>query len=193
MINKQRTRIYAKRDEILAKTNDGAVITTGIRDEIAGFIPELVEQIIAINPGTSSTERTALLDELAQLTGAAFVPSDYAHITSTTALKERLIADCQALYATKCASVEEDKLEPVLRRVYLSIIDRYWMEHIDQMQSLREKVALYSYAQIDPLVMYKKESFAMFQQLLSMIKQETFASVMRLDMTRRQQQPTLQV
>ncbi len=80
----------------------------------------------------------------------------------------------------------------MLRRIYLSVIDRFWMEHIDTMQSLREKVALYGYAQLDPLVIYKKESFTMFQQLLIMIKQETLGTVMRLDVTK-WQQPTIQV
>lgn len=80
----------------------------------------------------------------------------------------------------------------MLRRIYLSVIDRFWMEHIDTMQSLREKVALYGYAQLDPLVIYKKESFTMFQQLLIMIKQETLGTVMRLDVAR-WQQPTIQV
>lgn len=106
--------------------------------------------------------------------------------------KERLIQDCKSLFDAKCGDVPEENIEPVLRRIYLSVIDRFWMEHIDTMQSLREKVALYGYAQLDPLVIYKKESFTMFQQLLAMIKQETFGTVMRLDVSRRQQ-PTLQV
>ena len=192
VINKQRTRIYAKRDEILQKDAGSEVVTLSMRDEIVSFIPELVEKIVDMHPFGATEERLATLDELAQLTGAAFVPSDYEGITSERVWKDRLIADCKALLDAKCVGIPEENIEPILRRVYLSIIDRYWMEHIDQMQSLREKVALYGYAQLDPLVIYKKESFTMFQQLLLMIKQETYGTVMRLDVARRQQ-PTIQV
>lgn len=55
------------------------------------------------------------------------------------------------------------------------------MQHIDEMYYLREKVSLYGYAQIDPLVIYKKEAFEKFQRLLFTIKKETLAQVLRFD------------
>lgn len=55
------------------------------------------------------------------------------------------------------------------------------MDHIDAMQNLREKVGLMSYAQLDPLVMYKKESFEKFQELLAGIINSTASYLMKLD------------
>jgi len=60
------------------------------------------------------------------------------------------------------------------------------MEHIDEMQYLREKVSLYGYAQIDPLIVYKKESYDKFQRLLSTIKKETLADIFRAEITPQQ-------
>jgi preprotein translocase subunit SecA len=61
-------------------------------------------------------------------------------------------------------------LKNYIKKVYLSIIDKYWVEHIDDMTYLREKVSLFGYAQIDPLVIYKKESYEKFQKLMANIK-----------------------
>lgn len=65
--------------------------------------------------------------------------------------------------------------------VYLTTIDKYWVDHIDAMQYLRDKVGLYGYAQQDPLIMYKQEAFKKFTQLLHSIKQDTLAIILRSD------------
>ena len=81
------------------------------------------------------------------------------------------------------------------RRVYLHILDQHRQDHIDEMTYLREKVGLYGYAQLDPLVIYKKEAYEKFQRLLSNIRRNTLAQVFRTDFTTtfsaqtRQQQP----
>jgi preprotein translocase subunit SecA len=53
------------------------------------------------------------------------------------------------------------------------MIDKNWVEHIDEMQYLREKVGLVGYAQLDPLVIYKKESYDKYQSLNKIINQST--------------------
>ncbi len=67
VINKQRTRIYDNRDEILQKDAGSEVVTLSMRDEIVSFIPELVSGIVAMHPFGVMDERLATLDELAQL------------------------------------------------------------------------------------------------------------------------------
>jgi preprotein translocase subunit SecA len=57
--------------------------------------------------------------------------------------------------------------------IYLSTIDKYWVDHIDAMQYLRDKVGLYGYAQQDPLIIYKQEAFQKFEQLMGTIKLDT--------------------
>lgn len=112
-------------------------------------------------------------------------------------LQELLTQQVHEMFTTKFAEVDPARLSYMCRRVYLSVIDKYWMEHIDEMQYLREKVGLYGYAQIDPLVVYKKESYDKFQRLLSTIKKETLGELFRIDVASmqhaQQSQPVLTV
>lgn len=82
----------------------------------------------------------------------------------------------------------QERVEDVCRRIYLAVIDKYWMEHIDEMQYLREKVSLYGYAQLDPLVIYKQEAFNKYQALLMTIKKETLGRIFRTDLIGTEQQ-----
>lgn len=67
----------------------------------------------------------------------------------------------------------------LIKKIMLTVIDKHRVEHIDEMSYLREKVSLRSYAQQDPLVIYKKEAYEKFQSFLKTIKKETLSTVMR--------------
>lgn len=96
-------------------------------------------------------------------------------------LRTKLTTDMHALFDAKFADVDEERILDICRRVYLYVLDKNWQAHIDEMQQLREKVGLYGYAQLDPLVIYKKEAYDKFQRLLSTLKIETLANVFRVD------------
>ena len=85
------------------------------------------------------------------------------------------------LLSTKLDTADKMMSLDICKKIYLSVMDRNRVQHIDEMHYLREKVSLYGYAQIDPLVMYKKEAFDKFQRLLFTIKKETLAQVVRFD------------
>ncbi|MBP7884621.1 hypothetical protein KAZ93_00245 [Patescibacteria group bacterium] len=72
-------------------------------------------------------------------------------------------------------------INDICARVAINIIDRYWIAHIDEMQYLRDKVGLMGYAQLDPLVIYKKESFDKYQALLHTIKYSTIVTLANTD------------
>jgi preprotein translocase subunit SecA len=86
-------------------------------------------------------------------------------------------------YRIKTATLDQTKLEDYLSKAYLRVMDKHWMTHIDDMQHLREKVSLFGYAQIDPLVMYKKEAYEKFESLQFLIKQEIVSLVLKTDYT----------
>ena len=58
------------------------------------------------------------------------------------------------------------------RRVTLQALDRHWMEHLSNMDYLREGIGWRGYAGIDPKVLYKKEAYDMFQQMLASVQEE---------------------
>ncbi len=64
--------------------------------------------------------------------------------------------------------------------LYLRTIDSFWMDHIDQMDYVRSSIGLQGYGQRDPLVMYKKEAFNMFQDLLANINRTVVSSIFKL-------------
>ena len=66
------------------------------------------------------------------------------------------------------------------RQIYLGTIDKLWMEHLENMQSLREKVSLRGFGQRDPLVEYKNEAFIEFEQLLGNIRGNTILALFKL-------------
>ena len=93
------------------------------------------------------------------------------------------------------ASTDKNLLFTVFRDVHLQVIDKLWVAHIDDMQYLKDKVGFMGYAQLDPLIVYKKESFEKFQDLLARIKSDVTTMLMRIDFSAlaQQQQAQLQI
>ncbi len=91
--------------------------------------------------------------------------------------------------------IDPELLFTIFRDINLQVIDRLWVNHIDEMQQLKDKVGFMGYAQLDPLIEYKKESFEKFQTLLDGIRYDTATMLMRLDFQTisQQQQVQLQV
>lgn len=198
VINKQRTRIYAKRDTILGiwvdteEKADAELVELTVLDEIKHFIDEVVDDLVAWYATATPWNLAELLETLSWLTGGSFLEEDYASVNSSNKLATMLKTQLHEMFDTKVDWVDDEKLQEYCKRVYLHVIDRNWMLHITDMQYLREKVGLYGYAQLDPLVIYKKESYGKFQTLLATMRKETLAQVMRTDFSAAQAQPTVQ-
>ena len=79
---------------------------------------------------------------------------------------------------------DQNLLFNILRDVNLQVIDKLWVAHIDDMQYLKDKVGFMGYAQMDPLIVYKQESFEKFEQLLQNIKSDATTKLMRIDYRR---------
>ena len=78
------------------------------------------------------------------------------------------------LFAKK-ADAEEENYKEFLKRNLLSIVDKHWMDHIDQMSTLRQSVSLQSYGQINPLREYQEIGFEMFTKMVNSIESQTTA------------------
>ncbi len=192
VINKQRERIYAKRDNILEKQRDMdeevllpgenyGVVELNVYDEIQASIDDVASNLVTTYTSFKPWNITELVEEMSQITGATFLEDDYAGIGNAKVMKEKVIKDMHDLFVAKFADVEDAKKLDMCRRIYLYVLDKNRQQHIDEMQYLREKVGLYGYAQLDPLVIYKKEAYDKFQRLLAQLKVETLANVFRVD------------
>ena len=79
------------------------------------------------------------------------------------------------------------------KAVLLRNIDLLWMEHLDEMQMLRDGIGLRGYGQLDPLIEYKKESYQMFQALLKAIDEGVFTTIFKIKIMKQSQLPVTPV
>lgn len=99
---------------------------------------------------------------------------------SDAAVESRLKEVFHLAYAAKKQELGEH-FYPVLKSLYLRIIDMLWVEHLNAMQELRTGIGLQGYAQTDPLVAYKQEGYRLFQHLLQSIDVTTVRNIFRVE------------
>lgn len=148
--------------------------------ELKSFIAEIVGVILQRYETAGSTLDEAV-ESIRQEFAIDSLPIDTSKVRNIKDLTNQLIPVFEQLFDSKFAGTEPRAVDPTLRMIYLSMIDKYRIAHIDDMQYLRDKVGLYGYAQQDPLIIYKKEAFEKFEQLIFSIKQETIAIIFRTD------------
>jgi len=103
------------------------------------------------------------------------------------ALTDTIIEHVMAHIQIPQGKIDQHIIDRLFANIYLDIIDKYRVDHIDNMQHLRDKVGLMSYAQQDPLVIYKKEAYEKFTALNLSIQRDTVVSVANLDRDNLQQ------
>ena len=86
--------------------------------------------------------------------------------------EEFLVKLSSDIYKQREKQFGEELISQIERFVTLSVIDRFWMDHLDAIENLRQGIGLRGYGQRDPLVEYKNEAFKMFEQLISSIDDE---------------------
>ena len=104
-----------------------------------------------------------------------------------------LIADASlTVYNEKEASVGPEEFRHLERIVMLQTVDNLWKDHLLSMDHLKEGIGLRGYAQQDPLIVYKKEGFELFQEMISRIKEETLGILYRIQISEPQNITDLQ-
>ena len=168
--NEQREIIYAERRRVL----DGE----SMRDVIYKMITDIVDNTVDIVIGEEQYAENWNLAELNSLLLpiVPLQPLTKERIVSEgkNNLKQQLKGEAVKLYEAKEAEFPEPEAIRELERVILlKVIDRKWMDHIDDMDQLRQGIGLQAYAQKDPLVEYKLSGYEMFDALTENIKEET--------------------
>jgi preprotein translocase subunit SecA len=168
VMNEQRRVVYKYRREIL----EGRDMSEVGRDEMEGVIDRLVDEY---TPG-DVLEDWDMAGLEAQLRQIWPVSIDVAAMAPETVdrekLKDALDDDAMAAYDEREALIGEELMRYLERSILLQVIDTRWREHLYDMDYLREGIHLRGFAQIDPLVAYKNEGFAMFEELMHSIWEE---------------------
>ena len=171
VMNRQREIIYSQRDQVL----DG----DSMKDAILGMIRESVTDNVARYTADDNDHENWNLDGLRDyyrgwLTNDddfRFTPQERED-TERSDIETTLIDRAMAIYAEKEAEFG-DRMREVERVVLLKTVDRYWMDHIDNMDELRRGIHLRAYGQKDPVVLYRIEGFDMFDQMIAAIREDT--------------------
>jgi preprotein translocase subunit SecA len=90
------------------------------------------------------------------------------------------LKEVEKLYKAKEAEVETDILRKVEREVYLQVLDTLWMQHLENMQHLRDGIHWRSVGQRDPLVEYRSESQKLFDSLQGTLRSEVLRAIMHV-------------
>ncbi|MGN0536676.1 MAG: preprotein translocase subunit SecA [Acutalibacteraceae bacterium] len=174
VMNRQREIIYTQRDQVLNGEN--------IRDQIVNMIKDTVTNIVDRYIVGDDKDAWNLEGMREYLKGWLLNDEDEQEFIYTEDELDKLERDY--LVETLCAKAEKmyeegEKLIPEesmreIERVYLlKNVDRYWMDHIDDMDQLKQGIRLRSYGQHDPVVEYRVEGFDMFDEMIAAIREDT--------------------
>ena len=168
--NEQREIIYKERRRVLDGEN--------MRDAICKMITDTIDNTIdmCLNDEADSEEwdLVELNTVLLPIIPLKVINSERVKGMKKNQLKQELKEEAIKLYEMKEAEFPEpEQMRELERVVLLKVIDRKWMDHIDDMEQLRQGVGLAAYGQRDPKVEYKMSAFEMFDAMTSAIQQDT--------------------
>ena len=168
VMNEQRRVVYKYRREIL----EGRDMSDIARDELEGVIERLVDEY---TPGDELEEwdMHGMEGQLRQIWPVGVeVGSMSPETVDREKLKDALDEDAMSAYDDREQQLGEELMRHLERSILLQVIDNRWREHLYDMDYLREGIHLRGFAQIDPLVAYKNEGYAMFEELMNSIWEE---------------------
>lgn len=179
VMNKQREIIYKQRSEVLEGEN--------IQVEIQDMIKDVI--VSAVNSHISGVEEE-LENELEKLVG--FMDDLYLPKGEVTAkelqtmtndeIKEKLLSLAKDIYDSKEEEFGSEQLREIERVILLRVVDTKWMDHIDNMEHLKQGIGLRAYKQQDPVQAYQFEGSEMFDEMIYNIKQETVRFLFHVQM-----------
>ena len=172
VMNEQREIIYKERRQVLDGESMKDVILKMIRD----IVSQVVDRTISDEQAPEDWDFTQLNIELRSIIPLTeYMPSaDETKNMKKAALKETLTEMALQAYADKESEFPDpESMREAERVVLLKTIDRKWMDHIDDMEQLRQGIGLQAFAQRDPLVEYKLSGYEMFSAMTASIQEET--------------------
>ena len=182
VMNQQRNVIYAQRSEVLLNDN--------IQEKIEGMIRSSVEETFDFCFGVDTPEdwkfeefknhyRGLLTDER----NFKYTPEELLEIDKD-AWRESLVNRAMEIYREKdelfkkVPGLPENAMREVEKVILLQNVDKKWMDHLEAMDELKEYVGLNSYAQRDPVAMYRIQGADMFDEMVDEIKEDTVRQIL---------------
>ncbi|TFB53909.1 preprotein translocase subunit SecA [Cryobacterium tagatosivorans] len=182
VLNRQREAIYSDRRHILEGDD--------LHERTQKFLEDVIDEVLAVHTGEGNGDDwdfDALWTELKTLYPVGLTIDEVVAEAGNKGkinrdfMRREIISDAKLAYQRREESLGSPAMRELERRVVLSVIDRRWRDHLYEMDYLKDGIGLRAMAQRDPLVEYQREGFAMFQQMMGQIREETVGFLFNLE------------
>ena len=177
VINKQREIIYSQRSRVLEGEN--------LKSQIHSMIEDVVsyEVDVHLSSGIDSDENG--LQKFVDYMELLYVPPGFIKVSALEDLNHKEIVDkyvtiAKKIYKNKEENFGEEQLREIERVILLRVVDLKWMDHINNMEHLKQGIGLRAYKQQDPIQAYQYEGSAMFEEMIRSIKVDTIKYLMHV-------------
>ena len=184
VMNKQRELIYRQRRQVL----EGEDLHGYFQKMIRSCVTEIMLDFCAGQPNSSAWDIAGIKAKILDICGDLPALQKLSHAKTGLAqqgldaeeLTEELVADALARFESRVNDIGSPELMREAERVILlRTVDSHWMDHIDQMDDLRDSIGMRGYAQHDPVIEYKKEGFALYEAMTRAIQEDSVRLMMR--------------
>jgi preprotein translocase subunit SecA len=182
VLNRQREAIYGDRRHILEGDD--------LHERTQRFLEDVIDEVLEVHTGEGNGDDwdfDALWTELKTLYPVGLTIDEVISEAGNKGkinrdfMRREIVSDAKVAYARREEQLGSAAMRELERRVVLSVIDRRWREHLYEMDYLKDGIGLRAMAQRDPLVEYQREGFAMFQQMMGQIREETVGFLFNLE------------
>ncbi|MDQ5971875.1 MAG: preprotein translocase subunit SecA [Patescibacteria group bacterium] len=169
VMNRHRRAIYTMRKEILHRAD--------IEKRIRIFI-EQEARVLAASPLATSDAYEALIVEAFAFDDATL---DRLFDTEASAFEKVLVQESISLYESRTAAFGPDNMRKVERDIYLQVLDNLWMQHLENMEHLREGIGWISVGQRDPLVEYRRQGQILFETMQETLRHDVVRTLLHAE------------
>ncbi|SDS30203.1 preprotein translocase subunit SecA [Microterricola viridarii] len=182
VLNRQREAIYSDRRHILEGDD--------LHERTQAFLESVIDDVLEQHTSEGSGDDwdfDALWTELKTLYPVGLTIDEVVAEAGNKGrinpefMRREILSDAKLAYKKREESLGAPAMRELERRVVLSVIDRRWREHLYEMDYLKDGIGLRAMAQRDPLVEYQREGYAMFQQMMGQIREETVGFLFNLE------------
>ena len=177
VMNMQREVIYSQRSDVLEGED--------LKDQINSMLKEVISNAVTAHlesfdndPKVEIKKLIAYLDEIGCI--ANRVKAEELMDMSNQEITDKLISIAEEIYAEKESQIESERMREVERVILLKVVDSKWMNHIDDMDHLKQGMGLRAFKQQDPVQAYQMEGSAMFDEMIQNIKIDTIKSLLHV-------------
>jgi preprotein translocase subunit SecA len=187
VMNTHREIIYSLRRDILSENGSGEIIRTMLDEQIEALVGRFVDP--KADPDDwdirSLKESMSRLFGFQPMLGPDEMDEDAFYALKVEELTEQLKTQARTAYDQREMAFGKEDLRMLERFILLQIIDHQWISHLQDMEHLKEGIGLRGYGQLDPLREYKKEGYALFEELMNRIREESLITLSRIQIQRR--------